>query len=576
MENNTIKYKNYYTGEEKETKLPNDTKYNFLLERNNKYMNYTALSFGKKKITYEEMHEKIELYAKSLHKYGIHKGDKVAVCVVNTIESIYLLYALDKIGATVIGLSPLNNEYKMKRDLEMTNPKFVITVDMMYSKIKSSENLLDFSTIIYSPIESLNNPFLKTVYNVKQIHDKNRTFFSNNELKKIIKTGENSVYNPCGYDKGFVSDIMFTGGSSGIHKGVQLNGNGLNCVVKALDDVLLLEPGMTHLGNIPFGHMAFGRLVLHYALCNNLEYALTLKMLPNDFYDEMVRTEAHGAMGGPIHWESLINNSNIKKGSLSNLIQPLSGGELFKPEKRKMANEVLKNAGCNYVIGDGLGLTEMWAPTHVCVGGKNTPGTIGYPIPFVNTKIVNPYDFSEVEPGETGLLLVNGPGMMIGYHNNDEENKKVFITDENNTKWYNTGDLAKQSLEVSNEYIYIGRKKRNFVCGVDNIYPEQIESLLLELPEIREVVITKIPDEEKQYLPKYHISLNSEVCDTKSLELKIEKLISNTLGESALPGYIEYSYKPLPRTDNGKLNATLLETMDLEKFNSNKLIKLKK
>ncbi len=57
----------------------------------------------------------------------------------------------------------------------------------------------------------------------------------------------------------------------------------LNSVVKALDYVLILEPGMVHLGNIPFGHMCFGRLVLHYALCKNLEYALTLKSFTKRF-----------------------------------------------------------------------------------------------------------------------------------------------------------------------------------------------------------------------------------------------------------------------------------------------------
>ena len=79
----------------------------------------------------------------------------------------------------------------------------------------------------------------------------------------------------------------------------------VDSLVKALDYVLILEPGMVHLGNIPFGHMCFGRLVLHYCLCKNLEYALTLKAMPKDFYSELVRTHANGAMGRPVHWEIL-------------------------------------------------------------------------------------------------------------------------------------------------------------------------------------------------------------------------------------------------------------------------------
>ena len=66
---------------------------------------------------------------------------------------------------------------------------------------------------------------------------------------------------------------------------------------------------------------------------------------------------------------------------------------MFKPQKLKEANKALEYAGCITPIGNGLGLTEMWAPTHVCLGGKNTPGTIGYPIPFVNSKIADPKTF---------------------------------------------------------------------------------------------------------------------------------------------------------------------------------------
>ena len=207
----------------------------------------------------------------------------------------------------------------------------------------------------------------------------------------------------------------------------------------------------------------------------------------------------------------------------------------------------------------------MWAPTHICLGGKNTRNTIGYAIPYVESKIVDE-NFNEVENGEFGTLLVKGPGMMKGYYNNAEETQKVFWYDENGEKWYNTGDLARNMGINNNEYEYVGRQKRNFVCGVDNIYPEQIEELLLQIPNIREVIVTKIPDDKYQYLPKYHISVFNKKFDQKEFENSVKQLVSSTLGQSAAPGYIEYTEEPLPRTDNGKLNATLLEQLDIEDF----------
>ena len=568
------KFYDYYTKEMKEDTLPEGNEYDFLLERNKNHMNDTALSFDTKKISYEELHERIDEFARALCKRGIHKDTKVGVVVVNTPESVYLLYALKKLGAQVIGLSPLNNEYKMKRDIEMTKPEFIISVDMMHGNFKNLAKSLNITPILYSPLESLDKNGLKFLYNAKQLLAGNKILKKDNNLMSIVADGKDyiDVEYPK-HVKGTTTDIMFTGGSSGVHKGVDLDGGALNSVVKALDYVLILEPGMVHLGNIPFGHMCFGRLVLHYALCKNLEYALTLKALPKDFYSELVRTHANGAMGGPVHWEILAQDPSLKPWTLENLIQPLSGGEMFKPQKLKEANKALEYAGCITPIGNGLGLTEMWAPTHVCMGGKNTSGTIGYPIPFVNSKIVDSKTFKELPIGTPGVLLVNGPGMMLRYHENEEETNAVLVYDENGVKWYNTMDVAVK--HENGEYVFIGRLKRNFVSGVDNIYPEQIEQILLQIPEIREVIVTSIPDDKEQFLPSYHVSLNNFNCDRKVLEDKIFTLIEKTLGTSALPGYIEYYEEALPRTDNGKLDPKVMEAKDKEKQENKNLVRTK-
>lgn len=546
----TVKFMDMYTKKECTETLPDESRCRFLERHNEKYMNYTALSFGNRKITYEELHAKIDEYAKALYKAGIRPEEKVAINVLNTPEAVYLLYALDKIGCTVVGLSPLNNEYKMQRDLELTRPNRIISTDIIYGKAKSAVDSLEISPILF-PID-VSAPIMSEL----PIED-------NCNLLKIVEKAESKDSEIDNYSPDKTTDILFTGGSTGVHKGVELIGNGLNCVVQALDHVFYLEPGMTHLGNIPFGHMAFGRLVLHYVLSNNLNYSLTLKAMPQEFLEELIRTKAHGAMGGPVHWENIDGNPLLKSGCLSNLIQAISGGEYFKPIKREKANDAIHYGGSKTSIGDGLGLTEMWAPTHICIGEKNTPGTIGYAIPYVETKIVDK-NFREVKSGMQGTLLVKGPGMMKGYYNNEEETNKVFWTDDKGDRWYNTGDIARRAGADNNEYEYVGRQKRNFVCGVDNIYPEQIEELLLQISNIREVVVTKIPDDKFQYLPKYHISVYSMEFDQKELESNINELICSTLGQSAAPGYIEYTNEPLPRTDNGKLNAALLEQQDIQ------------
>lgn len=536
-----------------------DRKYNYLLEQNKKYMDYVALSFmNGKKITYEELHEGIQKYAKILYKKGIREGDVVGVCVLNTPESVYLLYALDIIGAVTVGFSPLDNKEKIKRDIQLTSPSKIITVDMFYGNFKDSEKALDISTLLYSPFSSCDDVKLKLGYKAMQIKNGNFKLSLSDNLKPLFTS--KVVVKAAPFVSGQVTDILFTGGSTGVHKGVDLAGEGLNYVVDGMDSIFDAEPGMVHLGNIPISHMAYGRMIMHYALCHNMELALTLKAMPEDFYDELVRTHANAGVGGPPHWVSLIEkvgdkfvpNSKLKPGTLSELHYATSGGEAKKKTTDKAINEALAYCGSDAILGDGLGATESWASIMINNGRNNTPGTIGRNISHIDVKLIDPHTAQEVEPGEKGLLYISGPSVMVGYHNNPEETAKVISYDEQGKKWCNTGDFVK--LTDTGEYSYCGRQKRNFVSGVENIYPEELEGKLPVLPEIRELVVTAIPDEMRQFIPSYHISIYDENLDTELFKEKLYDYVEKTFGENWTPGYIECFPEPLVRMQNEKVD----------------------
>ncbi len=558
----------------------NKTKYEYLLDCNSEYMNMVALSFGNKKITYEEMHEQIEKFVRLLYAKGIRRGDIIGVITLNTPESVYLLYALDIIGAVVVGYSPLDNAEKIKKDFEIVRPKMIISVDMCYSNFKDSEKSLNFSSILYSPFESLSNLKIKAGYNFMQLMKGNFKLSRNSNLSYLLKQDYSLVdYKKADYEENRITDILFTGGSTGIHKGVDLSGSGLNYVVEGMNSIFPAEPGMIHLGNIPIGHMAYGRMIMHYALCNNMELALTLKAFPSDFYDEIVRTHANAAVGGPPHWVSLIEqhgeefvpNSKLKKGTLSELHYATSGGEAKKEITDKAINQALRFCGSDAVLGDGLGATETWASMMINNGKIHTSGTIGQPISTIDIKIIDPITNLEVKRGEKGLLCVSGPSVMIGYHNNPEETGKVIFVDDDGKKWINIGDIVQQ-LD-NGEYKYIGRQKRNFVSGIENIYPEELENLLLELPEVREVVVTAIPDNMLQFIPRYHISLYNYNINYNDFENRLKSLVVSRLSKNWLPCSIEYYDKPLERMANSKINISFYKLLDEEYISDNKNVK---
>ena len=267
-------------------------------------------------------------------------------------------------------------------------------------------------------------------------------------------------------------------------------------------------------------------------------------------------------IGGPPHWVTLIEqcgdgfvpSSKLVAGSLTELHYATSGGEAKKPITDNAINEALKFCGSDAKLGDGLGSTETWASIMLNNAKKHHFGTIGVPISTICVKLINPDTGLEVKKGEMGLLYVSGPSVMRGYYKNPEETQTVISYDESGKKWINIDDYLVQ--DETGEYKYVGRRKRNFVSGCDNIYPEELEKLLLKIPEIREVVVTPISDTMVQFIPRYHISLYGGNVDYEKLEKEISNLVCTNYNENWLPGSIVYYDKPLERMQNSKINIS--------------------
>ena len=216
---------------------------------------------------------------------------------------------------------------------------------------------------------------------------------------------------------------------------------------------------------------------------------------------------------------------------------------------------------------DGLGATEGWSVILLNSGKYLEPYKIGRPIDTLNVKIIDENTGKEVTKGNKGLLCISGPSVMLEYYENEIETSKVMFKDKEGNTWVNTGDIVRET--ESGNYEYVGRKKRNFVSGIENIYPEQIEDLLTTLPEINEVVVTCVPNGLVQYLPIYHISLNNSDIDLTTLEKKINSLVEKKLGVNWLPCKIDYSFTFLKRMTNSKLDVTYYQSIDNEEYQKN-------
>ena len=139
------------------------------------------------------------------------------------------------------------------------------------------------------------------------------------------------------------------------------------------------------------------------------------------------------------------------------------------------------------------------------------------------------------------------------------EAKRVIITHH---------DLQKREATMEPYYPYDPEEK-----GLKEIkelvFGDELNKICRNFKEIREIIVTFIPDDKYEFLPKYHISLYEE-CDLEDLQNRINLYIEETLGEDALPGYYEFTYEPFPRTADGRMDTTLVAENDLKLYEENK------
>ncbi|BBK44355.1 AMP-binding protein [Allostella vacuolata] len=197
---------------------------------------------------------------------------------------------------------------------------------------------------------------------------------------------------------------------------------------------------------------------------------------------------------------------------------------------------------------EGFGMTEIGCGTIVPIEATDMvgTGTVGIPAPFRECRVADETG-ATVPVGEVGELLVRGPGILQGYYRKPEATAAAFWGD-----WFRTGDLFRQD---ERGYLYIlGRTKDMVRRAGENIAAREVESILLELPEIAECAVVPVPDDTRGEEVKAYLVLQPGLT---AADLPPDRVIAHCQGKLAVfkvPRYLEYRTAPLPRTESGKIS----------------------
>jgi long-chain acyl-CoA synthetase len=175
------------------------------------------------------------------------------------------------------------------------------------------------------------------------------------------------------------------------------------------------------------------------------------------------------------------------------------------------------------------------------VHGVRKTGSIGIPVPHVQTRLLNK-EGKDVGKGEVGEILFKGPNAAKGYWKLPEQTQEAI-----RNGWVHTGDLAKQDEDG---YFYIvGRKKDLIIVGGYNVYPREIEEVLYAHPAVYEAAVIGMADEAKGEVPRAYISLKPGQTAT---EKEIVEFCKQNLAPYKVPRQVEIRSE-LPKSSTGKI-----------------------
>lgn len=552
--------------------FPSTTMYRCISDNNKHRLNGIAIEYYGKKITYQELFEQIDNTAKALIALGVEKSEVITIAMPTTPETVYLLYAISKIGAIANMIDPRTSKEGIYEYTNETSSKLFIAIDLCYPKIKDIvKETCVRKLILISAGDSLpkNKKYaLKIANTLKFVTGKAPRINENNDLirwKNFISLNDNAPDIIENEDGDLPVVILHTGGTTGVPKGVVLSNTSFNTIAyQYMLSGLYMLPGQRLLNIMP-PFIAYGVGVgLHLSFVVGMTSILIPKLEPEKLSSMIKSIRPNHMAGVPSHWGNILNSTELDGTDLSFLVTPAVGGDGMDYKLEEEANTFLEEHLAPSRIIKGYGMTEQCSLAAVgCINEVKIDGSVGIPLPQNTISIFDPDTGEELKYNQPGEICLSGPTTMLGYFKNDKATNEIIHVHKDGRKWIHTGDLG---YMTEKGLIYVHGRIKRMIVRHDGfkVFPSQIEKVILNDQSVRAACVVGVPDEEHAQgkLPVAFIVINDAAQKETSIA-KAKALCSEELPEYAQPIRITV-INEMPLTPIGKVDYRALEDMAKE------------
>lgn len=537
----------------------NTALFTFLDNAAQNYPQRTAILFRNFRITYGKLQELAEMFASNLKEQGVVPGDRVSIMLPNLPQTIIAFWGVLKAGGIVIMTNPLYMEKELVHQIHDSKAEYMIALDLLWPKIEPLRERLGIrkyfitriSDALRFPLNWLFTFTSKREGSWRHIPFDNQIVLPWKTLTKKNKRTSVTLENP----QETLAVLQYTGGTTGISKGVMLTHYNLSVNVQQIMAILgekSCQQQHTFLGLMPYFH------VYGLTTCLTLPTALGATTIPFPRYvphDVLVAIDKHRPTifpGAPSIYITLMQQKDVSNYDLKSILYCISGSAPMPLEYIKKFHEL---TGANVI--EGFGLTEASPVTHLNpIHGTHKAGSIGLPFPDTEARIVDmEVGLVPLPPGKIGELIIRGPQVMQGYLNREDETANTL-----RNGWLYTGDIA--TMDEEGYFFIVDRKKDMIIVGGYNVYPREIDEVLHEHPGIKEAVTVGVPHPTRGEVIKAYVVPQPGVELTK---VDVLAYCREKLANYKIPKQVEFR-EELPKTVIGKVLRRMLRAEEEAKL----------
>lgn len=463
--------------------------------------------------SYRELYTQACRFAAGLAERGISKGDRVGLFLPNVPSYVAAYYGAMMAGAAVVNFSPLYTVPELAAQVADSGARVLVTLDAP-ALLPTALDVLDRSSleklIVVRLAEEL--PRLKGLA---------LRLLKRRQIAKIPQREDVGLWadwlaewNWAQWLDGKAPELpelapsdlallQYTGGTTGVPKGAMLTHANLSSNAQQVD---LLDPfdraeRDVILGALPLFHVFANTCVLNRTVVRGGCMTLLPRFEAGQVLATINRMRPTGFPGVPTMYQALLDHPDFARTNWSSVRICISGGA---PLPAPLAEKFEAATGARLIEGYGLTESAGVVSANPYVGTRK-PGTIGQPIPATQVLLLDKEDPQKLAPdGEPGELAVRGPQIMRGYWNRPETATDAFA-EINGEAWLRTGDVA--SIDDEGFVSIVDRLKDMIAVGGFKVFPSQVEDVLVENPDVKEVLVIGVADAYHGEMPRAYVTL---------------------------------------------------------------------